>query len=63
MIEEELKGTEAALRCGTLNGNRASCRADWKDSTGAYCTGEFKLHVHGQYVDIADGLPIICSTV
>ena len=46
--------------------SRASCRADWIDSTEADFTGEFNVYVYGtfayRYVEVSDG-PVICSTV
>jgi hypothetical protein len=67
LIEEELKGTGMmTIRCERLHRGRASCRADWTDSTSAYCTGEFNIHVYGTFaerlVEVSDG-PVICSTV
>jgi hypothetical protein len=61
LIEEDFNGTEAVIRCGRLQGYRASCHATWTDVDNAYCAGTFKLHVYGPYVEISDGIPVICS--
>jgi hypothetical protein len=67
LIEEDLNGTEARVRCGTVNRGRGSCRADWTDSNGVYCTGKFDIHTHGtvldRYVEVSDLNLVICSTV
>jgi hypothetical protein len=65
-IEEELEGTGATIRCGRLRRGRASCRANWTESTNTYCTGEFSFHAYGtlidRFVDVSEGSSV-CSTI
>jgi hypothetical protein len=66
VIEERLKGRTVTVSCGAIDQGRASCRADWTDSTPSYCSGQFNVRAHGtallRFVDLSEG-PIICSTV
>jgi hypothetical protein len=66
-IEEELGGRKASIRCESPDGEHGSCQANWRDSKGAYCTGEFAVRVHGpaldRYVDVEEPTFVLCSTV